>query len=190
MGIRSSFKNHKIRTALIVVGVVFLGVAGISAVLIYQSTQPPVVEQDTIRYGLDTTKAAENSAEYYNKAIQVAKTEGATAGQEFIDVAIEKADNDQDKATLYSIKSDLATSEEGGSDYDAAVKYAQEAEELYPTKETALALAFYETERGNIEEAIKYYELALERYGSYEEANAMDQSDMDYIRNEIAGLRA
>jgi len=85
---------------------------------------------------------------------------GFSAGQDLLDKKLEETNIPEDKANIYISKATLMSQ---SNDLSKALEYAYSAESLYPNEDTAMAVASLEEAHKNNLNAIKYYQLYLER---------------------------
>lgn len=133
------------------------------------------------------TKATKIDDGLYVRASTTAVKNGADAGQSELDGGLENAKNNVEKAYVYCAKSSLAFSEAGGKNYDKALEFAKKAELLNPTASTAALIARVMVEKADKIQAIKFYQLAIDRLNSSK--SAMDKADADYYKKLIEGLK-
>lgn len=128
--------------------------------------------------------------DYYERALRATKVSGIEAGQAVIDKEIAKTSIPQQKAQLYSAKAKLAVSDEITKDYEAAADYSIKSYELDSTSDSAGLAAFYFEQAGSKADAIKYYQLAIDKIGDYDKADSMVQSEYIYYQSKIEILQS
>lgn len=192
----------------IVVAIVFLGFYLFSD---YFKNEEGSKSNGTTSTSLTSATGSDLSTE----AVAIAAESGYEAGQEYLDQALESASASSDKATIYLYKASLANSNKisadtsinsddsgsttnvdgTGSGYtsvvpttETALEYAYKAEELSPSAASAITIASLEETIGNLENAIKYYKIYLERGANSYDATNQD-SDYDYYSNYIKELK-
>lgn len=104
-------------------------------------------------------------------------------GQSLLDVAIGKTANKAEKAKLYEDKSLIAYNHK---QYNDALVAARQAEELYPTRGSAISVATSAEALGDKKTAIEYYRKVLER--TTKEARDLDAESYEYYENKLKVL--
>jgi len=132
-------------------------------------------------------QAAEAKNKIYTQADAVAVKNGANAGQSELDKNLVNSKSDTDKAYVYCAKSSLAMSDAGGKDYDKALEYAKKAEKLNPTASTAALIAGIYEKTKDKDQAIKFYQLAIDRLSNSK--SAMDKADVSYYKKTLEALK-
>lgn len=94
------------------------------------------------------------------QATTLANTAGYQSGLSYIDSEIAKTTDKKIQGSLYEDKSSLAIND---NDYAAALEYAQTAESLNPTANTAQLIAQAAEVLGNKQLAIEYYQKEISR---------------------------
>ena len=132
-------------------------------------------------------------SELSSKASDITSKYGYNAGQKYLDSALSQAKTDQEKAEVYTVKANLVFSNTDADNTSSqkakdALDYAREAEQLNPTQVNILSLASLEESAGNIENAIKYYQMYIDRGASSGE-DVVVSGDKEFYTNYINGLR-
>ena len=139
-------------------------------------------EDDVTLTDEEKTKALEVKRSETKRQLSIITEKGdSQSGQAFLDEKIKQTVESQEKSYIYMEKAILAGSYIGGFDIKSALKYAYEAEKYYPTKETAYAIAYYEESLNNIQTAIKYYKLYLDRLTPNDESGDYEYY-LEYIK--------
>lgn len=145
----------------------------------------------SIRQESETTTSGDTSSlnnDVYDQVQSIVSKEGMEAAQIFLDEKISQTNNETEQAQLYLEKSSLSSNDENKNQ---ALEYAYNAESLDPNEKTAFWVAIAEESVGNIEEAIKYYRLFLERAPDREsDIESSDGIDYDFYENHVKELEA
>jgi tetratricopeptide (TPR) repeat protein len=104
-------------------------------------------------------------------------------------VALEKQTTPEGKSQVYSMKASVAASGSGGTNYSIALEYARQADTTAPDPSTAANIGFYYRKLDQIQEAITWYETALERFGDRAELEPMQEADYLYYEVVIEELK-
>jgi basic membrane lipoprotein Med (substrate-binding protein (PBP1-ABC) superfamily) len=109
-----------------------------------------------------TQSVTQRQQELSEKISVITQTQGAKKAQEQVDKEISASNDNADKSYLYIMKAGLEAYK-SEFDFEAVLGYAQQAEDLNPTIETAITIADTAYHLGQKELALKYYRLYLER---------------------------
>ncbi len=121
---------------------------------------------------------------YTSKNIAPPTSTNYSADQAALDKDIQSAPDDAAKATLYLRKADVALVNKGFT--DEALGYAQKAEELSPSIQSAFELATIYQGMNKKTEAIKYYTLYLSRMTpEYKQAHPGDYEHYQQVLQEL-----
>jgi hypothetical protein len=135
-----------------------------------------------------TDDEVETRQSRYEDALEAAKSEGAAAGQAVLDTALSSTTDKADRAAIYTQKSTLAGSAEGGADTQTALEYAYKAEEENPSYATAIYIAEFEYYMGDKSKALTYYKYYLERVN--EDAIDLNPGDKEAFEKRVQELEA
>jgi len=148
--------TRKKKIIIIIAAVVLLAGVGVGAYFFFNKT----TETDVVDVPVDPKKAVKLEAS--NVVDEAVQTQGAEAGQVAADKVIAETADTEVKAYGYILKSDIAFDLET-PDTNLALKYAYEAEKLYPTFQSAFQISFLEQELSNQDTADKYFEIYNQR---------------------------
>jgi hypothetical protein len=110
-----------------------------------------------------STEQVMSPSEVHAKASSLFLTGHATAAQQLLDAQIAQAKSSVSEGQLYEQKASLAYS---GTDFTEALQFAQRAEHLNPTVNSANLIATSAQALGNNALALQYYKLELQRGGN------------------------
>ncbi len=121
---------------------------------------------------------------YVSKGMAPPTTTDYSGDQAALDKDIQNAPDDAAKATLYLRKADVALVNKGFT--DEALGYAQKAEELSPSIQSAFELATIYQGMNKKTEAIKYYTLYLSRMTpEYKQTHPGDYEHYQQVLQEL-----
>lgn len=120
-----------------------------------------------------TAPSKETIKQLPSEANKIMAKEGYSAGQKYLDQSLSQVTDSADKASIYTAKSSLAlskinstsniTKDDKKSLLNDALESEMKADQAKPTDMTALSIANTEEALGNKDEAIKYYQLYIDR---------------------------
>lgn len=168
--------SHIKRVSIIVITVLII--PSVMAFLWYFGLNNSSTKNEQIKL-LEKTQ---NSFNNYNEASKLVLTKGYEAGQAMLDGLIKNVNNNVDKADLYIQKATIAIN---SNKYDDAYNFAKNAEDLDPSISSAQTMAVAASKKGDNQDAIIKYKLALSRIIGTAEMDELDRQD---IRNAIVNL--
>jgi len=163
-----SINKRRISIAIVLVLVIISIVCG---VVLYKNHSNPI-----------TKVASKPIDNVYDKLVTISRSEGPDSSQKYLDGELQNAKSPEEIAKIYIMKSGEADSIDSNDNKAKSLEYAYMAEKNYPTYKSALVIARIEEWKGNIEIAIKYYKLCLER-------NPKDVADWSSTDNDYYQVR-
>ena len=109
--------------------------------------------------------------------------------QATLDKALDKPTSSEEKAQIYAMKSSIAASDTGGTKYDQAIAYSLQADQQNQTPQSAANLAYYYNKTGNKAEVLKWYEVAVKRFGDPAQLKGQDQGEYEYYIERVKELK-
>jgi len=144
------------------------------------------IKQDNSKNNNQTVNKEKEISANLNKTVT---NDGAKAGQDYLDSELTKTTSAELQAKIYIEKSSLSASTAGGDNTTQAIEYALKAESLSKTPESAITVAVLEEKAGNIQQAIDYYQLYIDRV-SKNPPSEPSEDDRDYYSQRIIELEA
>ena len=164
-------KKHRSKRLLFVcVIVVVVVVLGITAWIFLRNRARSSNNSVSASQQISTPSDLANNGDYSQAQQQLAKQAAALTGQKQVDVYVQKAT--------------IALS---AQQYSDALQFAQKAESLMPSSNTAYLVAASQQALGNNTEAIKYYQLAVSRIKNPTELQQIDIRDYQATIKSLGG---
>jgi hypothetical protein len=126
------------------------------------------------------SEISKESQDRYDKANQAVRSGDYDKGQSLLDDTLNKSTTDTERSGIYVQKSTLALK---SSKNDQAIKFANTAEKLYPSRMSAIVLAMSAEKSGDKALALKYYKLVVERFT--EQERKISPSDYEYYQSKV-----
>lgn len=173
-------KSHNIHFSkkwiIIVASAVLVG--AIISYLLYFYNQNPKVDVQT---SLEKAKVMDAN---YSDALKKSLSGDYAGSQKSLDNTIVESIGKSDEAWIYIQKSSIALN---ALKYDDAYNFANKAEELFPTVSSVKLMAAAADAKGNKDEAIQKYKLALSRIAGDSDLDKLDKNDLINIIKELGG---
>jgi ABC-type Na+ efflux pump permease subunit len=131
----------------------------------------------------------ETKVDDLTKVYAIVSDKGYDAGKSYLENELKKTNKPSEQAEINKNLAIITGSVSGGNSKGKALVYAYKAEKLHPSGETAMIIATFEEFMGNIQKAIKYYKLYLERMPKSLSTQS-GQSDYDYYATRVSELEA
>lgn len=161
-GGRSFLTKRKKIFFFVILPLIILAIAG--GVYWYVSAHKTTTKKDTTASSSSSSSQTEaQSQAVYAKAVATAKTGGVAAGQAILDSSLKATTDTKTQASIYSQKASLATSSTSASDQQAALDYAEQADALSPSAETADQVAAIARSLNKNDVAVEYWNKAIDR---------------------------
>lgn len=159
--------KHKKLIIIIVSAVLVVGV-GVGSFFVFSR----FFVKKTTTTNANTSKI--NGTKLSDTALAVDSKSGYSAGQTYLDRALENASSGSEKASVYLAKAQLtaysSNNNQSASTKSDAVKYAVAAYKESPTSDTALAVASWSEANGDLKGAIEYYKIYLSKVSKDDES--------------------
>lgn len=117
----------------------------------------------------------------YDKADEAALSGKSSQAQTILDAQLKTATTPTQKGAIYEQKASIAITT---NDYASGLKFAQQAETLYPTRNSAYLIAESAELSGDKTTAIKYYQIVITRTDPH-----IDDYTIPQLQNKIKQLQ-
>lgn len=150
----------KVKAGVIIGGAIL--VLAIGGLVAWWLLARPVDDQPSADDIPQASSLTEKQVALRDETASTMQTEGSEVAARQLDERLQAATDDTDKGYIYTLKSSLETSKPS-PDFNQALAYAVQADNLYPTFETALNAGDLAYQLNQLDIALKYYKLYLER---------------------------
>lgn len=169
--------------AVIVICVISIGAATWYFVNNSKKNKSPADNQKILELAKLQEKA-QKSFNIYNEASKSVLSGNYDAGQAVLDKAIQGTSDNAEQASLYLQKSSIAIN---AGKYDDAYNFAKKAEDLNASVDSAKMMADAAVRRGDKDDAIVKYKLAISRITGTSEQDGLDKQDLQNNIKQLGG---
>lgn len=175
--------KKRIVIAVIVICVISIGAATWYFVNNSKKNKSPADNQKILELAKLQEKA-QKSFNIYNEASKSVLSGNYDAGQAVLDKAIQGTSDNAEQASLYLQKSSIAIN---AGKYDDAYNFAKKAEDLNASVDSAKMMADAAVRRGDKDDAIVKYKLAISRITGTSEQDGLDKQDLQNNIKQLGG---